>query len=66
MLRLRATPFRPQTILIALVVVYWSITLLGTLLLLIAGKLVYGLRFEGSPFDFVRELEYLQTSAFAS
>lgn len=47
--RLRATPLRPQAILGAQVIVIFLITLLGMVLLVIAGRLVYGLRFEGNP-----------------
>jgi ABC-2 type transport system permease protein len=49
--RLRATPVRPQTILTAWVVVYLAVTLVGALLLIVAGKLVYGLRFEGNALN---------------
>lgn len=50
--RLRMTPVRPQTILTAWAVVYFAINLVGALLLVIAGKIVYGLRFEGNAFYF--------------
>lgn len=47
--RLRATPVRPQAILIAWVVVYFLVALVGAVLLVVSGKVVYGLRFEGNP-----------------
>ena len=46
--RLRATPLRPQTILTAQVAVILLMTLVGMLLLVVAGKSVYGLRFAGN------------------
>jgi len=47
--RLRITPLRPQVILIAQVVVFFLMTVAGMLLLFLAGKLVYNLRFDGDP-----------------
>jgi len=47
--RLRATPIHPRTILLGWVVVYFIVTLAGALLLIIAGKIIYNLRFEGNP-----------------
>ena len=49
--RLRATPLRPQAILAAQVLVIFLMTVLGMVLLILAGKLVYGLRFDGNPFS---------------
>jgi len=46
--RYRATPLRPQTILVATVLVNFVATFLGTILLIIAAKTVYNLRFEGN------------------
>jgi len=46
--RYRATPLRPTAILASQVVVNFVMTLLGALLLIIAARLVYGLRFEGN------------------
>lgn len=46
--RLRATPLQPQVILAAQVVVIFLMTVLGMILLILAGKLVYGMRFEGN------------------
>jgi len=46
--RYRATPLRPHVILAATVLVNFAMTFLGTVLLIIAAKLVYNLRFEGN------------------
>ena len=46
--RYRATPLRPTAILVAQIVVNFVMTVLGALLLIIAARLVYGLRFEGN------------------
>ena len=45
--RLRASPLRPVVILSGQVVVIFLMTLLGMALLVLAGKLVYDMRFEG-------------------
>jgi ABC-2 type transport system permease protein len=49
--RLRATPLQPQVILTAQVLVIFLMTILGMGLLILAGKLVYNLRFDGNPLD---------------
>jgi len=46
--RLRTTPVSPMIIMLAQVVVVFTMTALGTSLLVIAGKLVYHVRFVGS------------------
>jgi ABC-2 type transport system permease protein len=46
--RYRATPLRPATYLAASVIVYMLVALLGMSLLILIGKLVFGLRFAGS------------------
>lgn len=46
--RLRTTPISPLTVLLAQVIVLFMMTVLGMVLLFIAGKLVYHLRFEGN------------------
>lgn len=48
--RLRATPLQSSTILVAWVIVYFFVTLCGSVLLIFFGKLVYGLRFAGNAF----------------
>ncbi len=45
--RLRTTPVNSITILMAQVIMLFMMTLLGMLLLIVAGRLVYGLHFEG-------------------
>ena len=47
--RLRTTPIKPQVILSAQVIVIFLMTLAGMLLLILAGNLVYNLRFDGNP-----------------
>jgi ABC-2 type transport system permease protein len=49
--RLRATPLRPQTVLGAQVAVFFALTAFGMALLIIAGLLVFGLRFAGNAFS---------------
>lgn len=49
--RLHATPLRPQAILSAHVSVIFVMTVLGMILLIIMGKLVYDLQFEGNLFS---------------
>ena len=47
--RLRTTPVSPLVVLVAQVIVVFTMTGLGMLLLVTAGKLVYHVRFEGNP-----------------
>jgi len=47
--RFRATPLRPAAVLASQVIVHFLMTLLGGTLLIIAARLVYGLRFAGRP-----------------
>ena len=49
--RLRTTPVSPLIVLAAQVTVVFFMTALGMLLLVIAGKLVYHVRFEGNAFS---------------
>ncbi len=51
--RLRTTPINPIVILTAQVIVMFLMTSLGMLLLVMAGKLVYHMRFEGNVFNVV-------------
>lgn len=64
--RLRATPLRPATILVAQVVVNFAMTLLGALLLVIAARLVYGLRFEGNVLSVLGAFTLSTLSFFAA
>jgi len=49
--RLRTTPISPLIILAAQVIVVFAMTSLGMVLLIVAGKLVYHVRFEGNAFS---------------
>jgi ABC-2 type transport system permease protein len=49
--RLRTTPVIPLFVMVAQVIVVFSMTCLGMLLLIAAGKLVYHVRFEGNAFS---------------
>lgn len=49
--RLRTTPVNPLVVLLAQVIVLFCMTLLGMLLLIVSGKLVYHLRFEGNALN---------------
>lgn len=51
--RLRATPLHPATVILAHVMVNGVFTLIGTLLLVGFGKLIYDLRMPEEPFDLV-------------
>lgn len=63
--RLRATPLRPQAILGAQVIVTFLMTALGMALLVIAGRLVYGLRFDGNPLDVLAAFVLSSATFFA-
>ena len=63
--RLKATPLRPQTILTAQVSVIFLMTALGMALLVIASKVVYGLRFDGNPFNVLAGFVLSSLSFFA-
>jgi ABC-2 type transport system permease protein len=49
--RLRTTPINPFIVLVAQVIVLFVVTLLGMLLLIVAGKLVYNLHFGGNALN---------------
>ncbi len=51
--RLRITPLRPHVILAGQVVVLFLMTVAGMLLLILAGNLVYNLRFDGRALDVI-------------
>jgi ABC-2 type transport system permease protein len=63
--RLRATPLRPQTILAAQVVVIFLMSVVGVALLIVAGKVVYGLRFAGNPLSVLGAFVLSSLSFFA-
>ncbi|PKN84056.1 MAG: ABC transporter permease [Chloroflexi bacterium HGW-Chloroflexi-8] len=63
--RLRTTPISPLLILTAQVVVLLLMTIIGMVLLVIAGKLVYHMRFEGNVFDVILGFILSSLSFFA-
>ncbi|MGQ9560749.1 MAG: ABC transporter permease [Candidatus Oleimicrobiaceae bacterium] len=63
--RLKATPLRPQAIMGAQVIVLFLMTALGMALLMIAGRLVYGLRFDGNPLYLLAAFVLSSMSFFA-
>ena len=63
--RLRATPIQPYVILISQVVVIFIMTIAGMLLLILAGKLVYNIRFDGNPFNVALAFIYGSLSFFS-
>jgi ABC-2 type transport system permease protein len=63
--RLRTTPISPLTVLAAQVVVLFLITTLGMLLLIIAGKLVYQMRFDGNALSVLAGFILSSLSFFA-
>ncbi len=63
--RLRATPLRPQAILFAQVIVIFTMTLAGMVLLIIAGKAVYHLRFNGNPWSVALAFTFASLSFFS-
>lgn len=64
--RYRATPLRPQVLLGAEVLVNFFMTLLGTVLLVVAAVLVYGLRFEGNVLSVLGAFVLSALSFFAA
>ncbi|MEJ5241600.1 MAG: ABC transporter permease [Anaerolineales bacterium] len=63
--RLNATPLRPEAILGSQLVVIFLMTMLGMVLLVIVGKVVYDLRFNGNPLDFLAGFILSSMSFFA-
>jgi ABC-2 type transport system permease protein len=63
--RLRTTPISPLVVLAAQVIVLFMMTVLGMLLLIIAGKLVYHLRFDGNAFSVLAGFVLSSLSFFA-
>jgi ABC-2 type transport system permease protein len=63
--RLRTTPISPLVVLVAQVIVLFMMTVLGMLLLIIAGKLVYHLRFEGNALSVLAGFVLSSLSFFA-
>jgi ABC-2 type transport system permease protein len=63
--RFRATPLRPAAVLGAQLVMLFGMTLAGMLLLILAGKLVFDLRFDGSPLSMLAGFTLSCLSFFA-
>ncbi len=63
--RLQATPLRPEAILAAQLVVVFFMTSLGMVLLIVAAKVVYGLRFAGNPLSVIIAYVLCSMSFFA-
>lgn len=63
--RLRTTPISPLVILIVQVVVLFLMTTLGMLLLVVAGKLVYNMHFDGNPLNLLTGFVLSSLSFFA-
>ena len=63
--RLRTTPVNPLVVLAAQVIVLFLMTTFGMLLLIIAGKLVYHVRFEGSALNVLAGFVLCSLSFFA-
>jgi ABC-2 type transport system permease protein len=63
--RLRTTPIHPFVILAAQVIVVFLMTCLGMVLLIVAGKLVYHLRFEGNALSVLAGFVLCSLSFFA-
>jgi ABC-2 type transport system permease protein len=63
--RLRTTPISPLVVLAAQVIVLFLMTTLGMILLIIAGKLVYHIRFEGNPLSVLAGFILCSLSFFA-
>jgi ABC-2 type transport system permease protein len=63
--RLRTTPVRPLTILLVQVIVLLGMTTLGMVLLVLAGKLVYQMRFSGNALSVIGGFALGSLSFFA-
>jgi ABC-2 type transport system permease protein len=63
--RLRTTPISPLAVLVAQVIVLFLMTTLGMLLLVIAGKLVFHMRFEGNALSVLAGFTLSSLSFFA-
>jgi ABC-2 type transport system permease protein len=63
--RYRATPMRPLTYLVADVAVYYAMSVLGVVLLVIVGRLAFNVRFEGDPLSLLLGFSLCTLSFFA-
>ena len=63
--RFRTTTLRPLTLLVAQTVVLFAINIVGLLILVVVGKLVYGLHFLGNPITMLLALALSSAAFFA-
>jgi ABC-2 type transport system permease protein len=63
--RYRVTPLRPVTYLVADVITYYLMTLVGTVLLIVLGALAFGVRLEGNVLDVLAGFTLSALSFFA-
>jgi ABC-2 type transport system permease protein len=63
--RLRTTPVSPMAVLVAQVIVLFLMTTLGMVLLIVAGKLVYHLQFDGNALSVLAGFTLSSLSFFA-
>src|SRR3990170_1659691 len=63
--RLKATPLSPLTILTAKITMIFSITSLSMILMVVVGKLAFGLRFNGKPIEVIAGFILSSFSFFA-
>ena len=63
--RLRTTPISPLVVLTAQVIVFFLMTSLGMVMLIVAGKLVYHMRFEGNALSVLAGFALSSLSFFA-
>lgn len=63
--RLKATPLHPLTILTSKLIMVFLVTSLGMVLMIVAGKLAFGLRFNGNPLDVTAAFVLSSFSFFA-
>jgi ABC-2 type transport system permease protein len=63
--RYRATPLRPLTYLVAEVVTYYAMSVVGVAILVVVGRLVFDVRFEGNILDFFAGFTLSALSFFA-
>lgn len=63
--RFQATPMRPEALLTAQIIMNFLMTVLGSLVLIVVGKAVFGLHFFGNPFSVLAAFVFCTLSMFA-
>ena len=63
--RLKATPLRPITIMTSKLIMVFMVTSLGMVIMIVAGKLAFGLRFNGNPLEVIVAFVLSSFSFFA-